>query len=88
MSRWHGLKSLLEDVVENGSRAVERVHRESARRPFEILELIPPIALPVRGVRLIHDAVLTTVYEGIRLTTRALRAVTSVDPLDSRRDSG
>ena len=34
MSRWYGLKALVEDVVENGSRAVEQVHRETARRPF------------------------------------------------------
>ena len=43
-----GLRALLEDVVEHGSSAVERVHRETAERTFAVLEAIPPVAAPAR----------------------------------------
>src|SRR5512132_120857 len=55
MERWRGLKSLLVDAVEHGSRAVERVQKETARRPFEILAKIPPLEVPVKGIHVLHD---------------------------------
>jgi len=66
MNRLRGLRALLEDVVEHGTTAVERVHRATAARPFEILDLIPPVAPAARGVRLVHDATVAGVYETIR----------------------
>lgn len=67
-----GLRALLEDAVEHGSAAVERVHRETAARTFAVLELIPPVAGPARVVRDVHGAVVTGVYEGVRLANRAV----------------
>ena len=66
MNRLRGLRALLEDVVEHGTSAVERVHRATAARPFEVLDHVPPIAPAARGVRVIHDATVAGVYETIR----------------------
>jgi hypothetical protein len=70
--RLRGLKALVQDVVEHGSRAVERIQKETARRPFEILEAIPPIAIPARGVHAIHDASVSGVHSIIRLVNRVV----------------
>lgn len=72
LRRWRGLKQLVEDAVENGSRAVERIQKETAQRPFAILESIPPIAVPVRGIHELHDHVVTAVHGSIRITTRVI----------------
>jgi hypothetical protein len=66
MNRLRGLRALLEDMVEHGTSAVERVHRATAARPFDVLDHEPPIAPAARGVRVIHDATVAGVYETIR----------------------
>lgn len=71
-SRWRGLKDLVENAVENGSIAIERLQKETARRPFSILESIPPIALPARGIHELHDHVVSSVHGSIRITTRVV----------------
>ena len=73
-----GLRALLEDVVEHGSSAVERVHRETAERTFAVLAAIPPVAGPARVVHDVHDAALTGVYGSVRLVNRAVGAVLTV----------
>lgn len=70
MERWRGLKSLIVDAVEHGSRAVERIQKETARKPFEILEQIPPLAVPVKGIHEIHDTAVSGIHGMIRLVTR------------------
>lgn len=70
MRRWRGLKSLIVDAVEHGSRSVERIQLETARVPFEVLAQIPPLTAPVKGVRAIHDASVTTTHTVIRLVSR------------------
>jgi hypothetical protein len=75
--RWRGLNALVREAVEYGSRAVERVHVATARRPFAILERIPVVAVPVRGVRLVHDAVVAVVYGAVRQVGRTV--ATTVD---------
>lgn len=72
LRRWRGLKQLVESAVENGSIAVERLQKETARRPFTILEAIPPIAAPVRGIHELHDHIVTAVHGSIRITTRVV----------------
>lgn len=72
LRRWRGLKELLEDAVEHGSRAVQQVHTETARRPFAVLEVIPVVGLPARGVHVIHDTTVSAVYGLIRLVNRAV----------------
>jgi len=74
MNRLRGLGALVEDAVEHGSAAVERVHKITAGRPFALLERIPPIAVPARGIHLAYDAITAGVYQTIRHVNRALGA--------------
>jgi hypothetical protein len=70
MDRWRGLKALVVDAVEHGSRAVERIQMETAKTPFDLLEQIPPLAVPVKGIREIHDTAVAGVHGMIRLVNR------------------
>jgi hypothetical protein len=70
MERWRGLKSLIIDAVDHGSRRVERLQVETARLPFEILEQIPPLAVPVKGIHVIHDTTVAGVHGVIRLVNQ------------------
>jgi len=78
MDRWRGLRALLEQAVEHGTTAVERVHLATAARPFDVLAHIPPVAPGARGVRLIHDATVAGVYEAIRQVNRLVGATLAV----------
>jgi hypothetical protein len=78
MQRWRGLKSLVVDAVEHGSRAVERIQMETAKVPFDILQQIPPIEMPVKGVRLIHDTAVAGVHGMIRLVNRGAGATLDI----------
>jgi hypothetical protein len=88
MNRLRGLRALLEDVVEHGTTAVERVHRATAARPFDILDHIPPVAPAARGVRLIHDATVAGVYETIRQVNHlvGVTLAAAIDLYDPERD--
>jgi hypothetical protein len=78
MRRWRGLKSMVVDAVEHGSRAVEKVHMQTARVPFAVLEAVPPLAVPAKGVHAIHDAAVTGVYGMIRLVNKVTGDVLDV----------
>lgn len=78
MSRWHGVKDLVQDAVEGGANAVEKVHTAVASKPFDVLEQVTPIALPVKGVRLLHDTIVSGVYASIRLVNKAVGVVATV----------
>jgi hypothetical protein len=77
MKRWKGLRALLTDAVEQGTSAVERVHRATAARPFDILDHIPGVAPGSRAVRLVHDVTVAGVYETIRQVNRVVGATLS-----------
>jgi hypothetical protein len=66
VERIRGLRALLEAAVDEGTSAVERVHRATAARPFDVLDHVPGVAPVARGVRVVHDTTVTTVYEAIR----------------------
>jgi hypothetical protein len=70
--RIRGLKNLLQDAVEHGSLAVERVQLERAKLPFALLESVPKIAAPARGVHILHDAAVSTTHGMIRLVNRVV----------------
>ena len=76
--RWHGLAHLVRDAVEHGSRAVEKVHLETARRPFVILEHIPAIAAPTKVIHTVHDLTVASVYETIRIVNRVVGTTVDV----------
>jgi hypothetical protein len=77
MDRWKGLRALLTDVVEQGTSAVERVHRATAARPFDVLDHIPGVAPGARAVRVVHDVTVAGVYETIRQVNRVVGATLS-----------
>jgi hypothetical protein len=72
MKRLRGLRALVQDVVEHGSKAVEDVHKATAARTFTVLEAIPPIATPAKVVHVVHDAWLSGVYGAIRIVNRGV----------------
>jgi hypothetical protein len=78
MNRLRGLRALLEDAVEHGASAVERVHLATAARPFDILGHIPPLAPAARAVRVVHDATVASVYRTIRQVNHLVGATLSV----------
>jgi hypothetical protein len=78
LARWRGVVALVRDAVEQGSRAIERVQIETARRPFTILEHIPPIALPARLVHVVHDVSVKTVHATIRAINGAVGVTVAV----------
>jgi hypothetical protein len=88
MDQWRGLRALIETAVDQGASAVERVHRATAARPFAVLDAIPPIAAPVRGVRVVHDAILDTVYGSIRGINHLVGGTlaSALDALDQAED--
>ena len=70
MKRWQGLRALVGDAVEHGATAIERVHLETARRPFTIMEQIPPLAEPAQNIREVHDTIVSGVYASVRLVNQ------------------
>jgi hypothetical protein len=86
LARWRGLKALVADAVEHGSRAVERVHMATARRPFVIIEHVPGVAVPTHIVHAVHDVIVTQTYDTIRRVNRAVSIVLDVtlDVLETR----
>ena len=77
-AQWRGVARLVRDAVEHGSRAVERIQIETARRTFVILERIPPVAGGARLVHVVHDTSVGTVHKAIRVVNSAVGATVAV----------
>ncbi|HEX7644718.1 MAG TPA: hypothetical protein VF472_21145 [Burkholderiaceae bacterium] len=71
LAQLRGAKDLLEDAVLAGTDAAERLQLSMARRPYAALEMILPIAAPVRAVEQVQAAITLGIYGTIRSTTRA-----------------
>ena len=69
--RIRGLKRLIHDGVKIGADFVEKHHRHTAKKPFQVLESIKPIAASTRIVRSVHDGVLSLTYGSIRAINQA-----------------
>lgn len=76
--RWRGLSALLGDAVEHATTAIERIHMQTAQRPFKILESIPAIAAPAQLVHEVHDSIVTHTYKQIRFWNGAVQKVVQV----------
>jgi hypothetical protein len=72
MARVRGARALIQDGVEHGSRAIERVQIATAARPFAVLERIPYLDGPARGVHQLHDGVVHGVHDLLRLVNRGV----------------
>lgn len=88
IKQWRGLRALLEDAVEQGASAVERVHVATAKRPFEILKRLPPIGKWVEGVEAVHDTIVAGAYGSVRVVNRVVGKALDValDAFDDARD--
>lgn len=70
-ARWRGLAVLVADAVKHGSRAVERIQKETVGYPFAVLEAIaPPVTVPAHAVHVLVDAGFAVVHGSIRVVTR------------------
>lgn len=89
MKRLRGLSALLRDGVIHGATAVERVHRETARRPFAVLQAIPPLRAPAASVETAHDAVVGLSYASVRAVTGVVAGAVdlAIDLVDHQQGS-
>jgi hypothetical protein len=78
LKKWRGLKGLVEDAVENGSRAIQKIQLETAARPFAILERLPVVAAPAKTVHLIHDATVSATHAAVRVIAKAVGGAVDV----------
>ena len=67
MKKLRGLKALVQEAVDKGATAIERVHQRTAAKPFELLRKVPPLAAPVRGVHQVYALAVSGSYGTIRL---------------------
>lgn len=90
MKRLRGLKSLVQDAVEHGSRAIERVQLETAKMPFDVVEQIPGLKVPASGVRLIYNTSVSGVHGMIRLVNKVAGDTIDVvlDTVEQRSSTG
>jgi pimeloyl-ACP methyl ester carboxylesterase len=66
LQRLEGYRALLQDAVHHGATAIQQVQEELARRPYAVLEQIPPLERPARLVRSAHFSATRGVYGTIR----------------------
>ena len=72
VQRWKGLRALIGDAIEHGASAIERVQIATAKRPFDVIEQIPGIAEPAKGIHQVHDVIVSSTYDAVRLVNRAV----------------
>jgi pimeloyl-ACP methyl ester carboxylesterase len=65
-----GLKDLLVAAMRDGTTTVEQMHTSIARLPFAALECAPMARVPASAARMIHDAIVSGIYWGLRGLTR------------------
>jgi hypothetical protein len=72
LTKWRGLAALMVDAVTHGSHAIERIQKETADRPFTLLEQIPKIAPATRVAHMAFDTSVASVHLAIRLVARGV----------------
>lgn len=87
LKRWRGLSALVQDLVEHGSRGIERIQKETVRRPLALVGMVPALETPARAVRAIHDVAVTSVHASIRLAASIVGGAVAgaLDAVDERR---
>lgn len=61
-----GVKQLLDDAFTAGLDATEKLHQTIARKPYDVLEKIDPIATPVQSIGKVQSGITQGVYAAIR----------------------
>lgn len=70
---WNAVTAWLNQVsnaVDQGTRAAERFHLETADRPFGVLEAIPGFTRPAQLLHAVHDVCVGGVYLQVRVLSR------------------
>jgi hypothetical protein len=78
VDQWRGFAALLTDSVDGGSRAVERIQKETAERVFAALEIVPAMAPTVRLVQSTYFFFVGGAHRAVRLVNGGLRNVLDV----------
>lgn len=78
LSRLRGLVTLLGEVVEHGSRAVEDIHTVTAQRGFAVAELFPVPEEPLKIIRAVHDTSVSLTYASVRGVTHVVKTTLTV----------
>lgn len=87
MNRWRGLVHLARTVVDQGSRAIERVQTEEVARAVTVVGgVIPQLRGPARAVGALHDLVAASTHARIRQVAQIVEAVV-VAAIDARADT-
>lgn len=88
MKKWRGLKALVQDAVDKGATAIEQVHKRTAAKPFELLRKVPPLALPVQSLHVLHDLTVSGSYGMVRQVNRLAGTIVDVvlDVLEQSRE--
>ena len=69
-----GLAALLQDGVEHGSRAIEKVQLQVIARPIVLLEQLPPLAAPAKLVHTALDLAVRTTHGSVRAVNAVVGA--------------
>ena len=67
--------------------AVEGVHEDLARMPFDVLDRVLSSSRSARGIRFLHDTLVSGIYISIRLVNRAVGVTADaiLDAVETRR---
>ena len=72
VQRWMGLKDLIQDGIEHGASALERLQKDVVVFPFLILERAPVVGPAAQVAHVLHDAVVSVVYATVRGVGRSV----------------
>ena len=70
-----GLKNFIQDAVEGGVNATAETHHAIARKPYEVLKKIPPLAAPVGVIEQVQVGITKGVYQSILAVVRLNAAI-------------
>jgi hypothetical protein len=78
-----GLAELVLDGYAGVVEQVEATHAELARVPFAVLEAIPVVAIPARGVAVVEGAIRGAVYASLKAAHAVARLAVAraLDPI-------
>lgn len=90
IQHFRGLQALVTDAIEHGTKAIEQVHLRTAKRTFDVLEEISPIADPSKQIHNIHDNVVANVYSTIRSVNQLVGKTieSTLEQLDTKVSGG
>jgi hypothetical protein len=85
-NRWRGLVTLTRTVVDQGSRAIERVQTEEVARAVAVVGRVPQLRAGARMAQALHDLVVATTHARIRQVAEVVEAIV-VAGIDARADA-